>query len=194
MYKKKLKRLIDILISLIFILVFSPFFLICMILIKITSKGPVFFIQERIGVNRKLFNIYKFRTMINKKRDVNHEIYKCDSDVTNIGYYLRRLKIDELPQLINILKGDMSFVGPRPSMPSQIEEFNEDGEFRLKVLPGLTGLAQVNGNIYLTWEQRWKYDRYYVDNQSFCLDFKIVIKTIFIIIFGEIKFINKSNV
>jgi undecaprenyl phosphate N,N'-diacetylbacillosamine 1-phosphate transferase len=194
MYSIAIKPFFDFIISLILLVLLIPIFIFLSILIKLTSKGPVFFIQLRLGKNRKLFYIYKFRTMVDKNRDVNHEIFKGDNDVTNVGFYLRRLKIDELPQLINILKGDMSFVGPRPCMPFQIEDFNEDGKFRLNVTPGLTGLAQVNGNIYLSWEQRWKYDKYYVDNQTFFMDLKIVLKTIFIIIFGEIKFINKPNV
>lgn len=190
----KIKRLLDILMSVLCILLLSPILLICIILIKTTSNGPIFFLQERLGKEGICFYIYKFRTMIDKKRVVNQEIFSGNLEVTSIGYYLRRLKIDELPQLINILKGEMSFVGPRPCIPIQIEEFNEDGFYRIKVKPGLTGLAQVNGNIYLSWEERWKYDKIYVESQSLLLDLKIVLKTIFIIIFGEIKFINKPNV
>src|SRR5690606_31017725 len=135
----------------------------------------------------------KFRTMTDKKREVNREVLKGDAEVTKVGYYLRRFKIDELPQILNVLKGEMSLVGPRPCMPSQLAEFNEDGKYRIKVTPGLTGLAQVNGNIFLTWEERWKYDRKYVENLSFLLDVQIVLKTVGIVFLGEEKFLKKPN-
>jgi undecaprenyl phosphate N,N'-diacetylbacillosamine 1-phosphate transferase len=114
--------------------------------------------------------------------------------VTTVGVVLRRLKIDELPQILNILKGDMSIVGPRPCLPALENDFNEDGEIRLKVRPGLTGLAQTNGNIYLTWEERWKYDRNYVEKCNFVLDLKIVLKTVLIVFIGEEKFLKNPDV
>lgn len=119
------------------------------------------------------------------------EIYQGDAEVTWIGAFLRRFKIDELPQLINVLIGDMSIVGPRPCMPSMKDELNEDGNFRTQIRPGLTGLAQVNGNIYLSWPDRWKYDRYYVEHVSLWLDLKIIAKTVVIVIQGEKSFLNK---
>jgi lipopolysaccharide/colanic/teichoic acid biosynthesis glycosyltransferase len=171
-----------------------PLFLIIAVLIKTTSKGPIFFFQERLGKNAKTFKVFKFRTMTHKKRAVNREILKGDPEVTRIGHYLRRFKIDELPQLLNVLTGDMSLVGPRPCMPIQLNDLNEDGKYRIRVKPGLTGLAQVNGNIYLTWEERWKYDRKYVENLSFQEDIKIILKTITIVLLGEEKFLKKTNV
>lgn len=133
--------------------------------------------------------------MTDKEREVtNKEIFKGDSEVTRIGSILRRFKIDELPQLLNILKCEMSFIGPRPGLPEKLKEFNEDGKYRLEVKPGLTGLAQINGNIYLTWEERWKYDREYVEKISFVLDLNIFIKTFLIVFLGESKFIRKPNV
>lgn len=188
-----MKRILDIIIAISVIILLFPFFVIIYIFVKIDSPGDFFFFQERLGYNSNIFRIYKIRTMFDKERISDREILKHDLEVTKVGYYLRRYKIDELPQIINVLKGDMSFVGPRPCLPHQQTDFNEDGKFRLNVRPGLTGLAQVNGNIYLSWEQRWKYDRNYVDNQTFSMDFKIVLKTIFIIIYGEIKFIKKPN-
>ncbi|MCD4768608.1 MAG: sugar transferase [Bacteroidales bacterium] len=193
MYISFFKRFIDLTITFILIFVFIPLFIIVVILIKSTSNGPVFFKQQRAGKHGRPFMLLKFRTMYDRPRDVDHEIFKGDPEVTWIGHVLRRLKIDELPQLANVLIGDMSIVGPRPGMESHIKDFNEDGVFRIHVKPGLTGLAQVNGNIYLSWPQRWKLDRYYVENLSFSLDIKIIFKTFSIIILGEEKFlINKQ--
>lgn len=193
MYKNYIKPLIDFFSAFLGLVLISPIFIVSAILVKITSKGPLFFLQERLGKNGKIFSVYKFRTMTDKKREVGREIVKGDAEVTKVGYYLRRFKIDELPQILNVLKGEMSIVGPRPCMPNQINDFNEDGEYRIKVTPGLTGLAQVNGNIYLSWEERWKYDRKYVENVSFILDVKIIIKTIGIVFLGEEKFLKKPN-
>ncbi len=194
MYKSFFKHFFDFIVALLALLLISPIFLISILLIKTTSKGPLFFLQERLGKNGKIFSVYKFRTMTDKKRDVNREILKGDAEVTKVGYYLRRFKIDEFPQILNILKGDMSLVGPRPCMPFQINEFNEDGKYRILVKPGMTGLAQTNGNIFLSWEERWKYDRKYVENISFMLDLEIILKTILIVFLGEEKFLKHPNV
>lgn len=193
MYKNFLKRFLDFIVSLIVILFFLPLFIIVYFLVKIDSKGDFFFFQDRLGKNGKIFKVYKIRTMTDKIRVADREILKGDAEVTRVGGVLRRLKIDELPQIINIFKGDMSFVGPRPCLPSQINEFNEDGKKRILVRPGLTGLAQVNGNIYLTWEERWKYDRKYVENLTMILDMQITLKTFAIVIFGEEKYLKKPN-
>lgn len=182
------KRAFDIVFSVIVLLIIAPVLLFSIIVIKLESEGPLFFSQDRMGKDGRVFTLYKFRTMINKKREVNREILKEDEEVTKIGYYLRRFKIDELPQLINVLKGDMSLVGPRPCMPALQDSFNEDGKFRIRVLPGLTGLAQVNGNIYLSWPQRWKYDKEYVEKISFLIDMSIILKTFGILLFGEETF------
>lgn len=194
MYKKFIKRFFDFLISLLIILFLVPLFIVLYILVKMDSKGDFFFFQERLGKNGRIFKVFKIRTMTDKVRVADREILKGDAEVTRMGTILRRLKIDELPQVINIFKGDMSFVGPRPCLPNQITEFNEDGRSRVLVTPGLTGLAQTNGNIYLTWEERWKYDRYYVENLSFFLDIKIMFKTVLIVLLGEQKFLKKPNV
>lgn len=194
MYKFFLKRSLDFFSSSFLLLLLLPVFVFVGVLIKITSKGPIFFLQERLGKKGTRFMVYKFRTMTNTVRQVNREILSGDPDVTLLGKFLRRFKIDELPQLINVFLGNMSFVGPRPCMPSLMDEFNDDGFYRLKVIPGLTGLAQVNGNIHLTWPERWKYDREYVERLSFLLDGQIVLKTMIIVLFGEEKFIKKPNV
>jgi undecaprenyl phosphate N,N'-diacetylbacillosamine 1-phosphate transferase len=194
MYRFYIKRIIDFSVSFVLLCLMLPIFFCIAFVIKIDSKGPVFFHQIRLGVNGNRFKIYKFRTMIDRPRLVNSEILKGNSDVTRFGSFLRRFKIDETAQLINIFKGDMSFVGPRPSMPELMNDFNEDAYFRVKVKPGLTGLSQINGNIYLSWEQRWEYDRFYVCNLSFSLDLIILLKTILVVIFGEDKYLKiKGN-
>lgn len=191
MYKCFLKRFFDFLIAMLIILFLVPVFLAVYVLVKMDSKGDFFFFQERLGKAGKVFMVFKIRTMTDKVRVADREILRGDSEVTRMGAILRRLKIDELPQILNIFKGDMSFVGPRPCLPNQIHEFNEDGAKRILVKPGLTGMAQVNGNIFLTWEERWKYDRYYVEHYDFILDCKILFKTVGIVIKGEENFLKK---
>lgn len=194
MYKAFTKRFLDIIIALSVIIFLLPFFIIIYVLVRIDSSGNFFFFQERLGYKGKIFKIYKIRTMFDKERVADREILKGDLEVTKVGYYLRRFKIDELPQIINVLKGDMSLVGPRPCLPQQQIDFNEDGKIRLKAVPGLTGLAQINGNIHLSWEQRWKYDREYVEKQSFILDLNIILKTFLILIYGEDKYLKNPDV
>ena len=193
MYKIFVKRLLDIVVSFSVILFLSPLFLIIFILVKVDSPGDFFFFQKRLGFQGKVFKIYKIRTMFDKERVADREILKNDVEVTKVGNYLRRFKIDELPQIINVFKGDMSLVGPRPCLPQQLAEFNEDGKKRIEVVPGLTGLSQVNGNIHLSWEERWKYDREYVEKINFALDMKIILKTFLILIYGEDKYLKSPN-
>ena len=193
MYRSFIKRFFDFLVSAIICLLLVPVFIIVYIAVKLDSKGSFFFFQERLGKNGKTFKVFKIRTMTDKPRETTQEILRGNAEVTKVGAVLRRLKIDELPQIINILKGDMSFVGPRPCMPALQDEFNEDGRERIKISPGLTGLAQTNGNIYLTWPERWKYDRYYVENVNFLLDVKILFKTVLIVFMGEEKFLKKPD-
>lgn len=158
-------------------------------MIKIETPGPVFFKQKRVGKNLKEFEVLKFRTMTDEKREVESVIGMANG-VTKVGYYLRRLKIDELPQLVNVLKGEMSLVGPRPSVSGQLEGMNEKEKERFSIKPGLTGLAQVCGNIHLSWTERYKYDRIYVKNISFFNDIRIMMRTVLIIIKGEEEFLN----
>jgi undecaprenyl phosphate N,N'-diacetylbacillosamine 1-phosphate transferase len=182
-----MKRFIDILVSGTLLLVlFIPLIFVALI-IKIESKGSIFFLQDRLGKNGNIFRVYKFRSMRIKDDRVERQVFKDHPDVTLFGQFIRRFKIDELPQLINVLIGDMSLVGPRPCLPSLKEKFDENAYFRLKVRPGLTGWAQVNGNIYNSWPKRWEYDRYYVENQSLFFDLKILILTIKVVLFGEEK-------
>lgn len=188
----KFKRLFDFLISFVILLLLFPFFIIVAVLIKLDSKGPIFYLQSRVGENGRVFRIYKLRTMTNKERDPNvKQTYLQDPDVTRIGGLLRRFKIDELPQIWNVFIGDMSLVGPRPALPSLYEKFGEIAKKRCEVRPGMTGWAQVNGNIYLPWEERLCLDREYVDRMSFMLDLRILVKTVAIVLFGEEKYIKK---
>ena len=195
LYRKYIKRVLDFLMSLVALLILSPLLIIVAITIKLESKGPIFFIQERTGKHMKIFKIYKFRTMVQdavKHQKVGIEVKGNDSRITRIGKFLRRFKIDELAQLINILKGDMSVVGPRPTLPDYIEQYEEWELKKFDVKPGLTGLAQINGNIYLQRQEKSVYDVQYVENVNLFTDLKIIFKTVAIVIFGEDKFINKK--
>ncbi len=190
-YKQFFKPLIDYTLAILGIILVSPILIVSAILIKLESPGPIIFTQQRLGLNCRVFKVYKFRSMTDKKREFDKQVFEGDPEVTKLGFYLRRLKIDELPQLFNILKGDMSLVGPRPSLPNLKDKFNEDGEFRVKVKPGVTNLAAVNGSIYLSWPERWVYDRYYVENLTFILDLEIIFKTVLVLFLGEKFFIKK---
>jgi lipopolysaccharide/colanic/teichoic acid biosynthesis glycosyltransferase len=164
-----------------------PFFLVAAVLIKIDSKGPVFFMQERVGKNGKIFKTFKFRTMIAGADEKTKGVYidKENPYVTRIGKFLRRSGIDELPQVINVFKGDMSFVGPRPTLEYQIKKYNDFQKKRLLMKPGITGWALVNGRNELTWPERIKLDVWYVEHWSFWLDMKILFKTVWVVGRGE---------
>ena len=182
------KRLTDLIISLFLLILLSPILILCTLFIKLGDKGPIFYKQQRVGLNGCFFEILKFRSMsVNENREIG-QTFNTDPEVTWIGRLMRRTKIDELPQLINVVKGDMGLVGPRPCLIITYEEMPEWAKERFKVRPGMTGLAQINGNIFLSWEERWKYDIQYVKNLSILNDIKIVFKTILVVIFGEDKF------
>lgn len=186
-----MKRFIDIIVSFLVLLVLSPILIIVAIAIKLESKESIFFKQERVGLNGKVFSLLKFKSMkSNIVAEKNFDFSLDEERITKVGKFIRRTKIDELPQLINVLKGDMSLVGPRPTIKKQVDAYNDYQRQRLNVRPGMTGLAQVNGNIYLDWDERIKYDVYYVRNKSLLLDLKILLKTVGVVIFGEGKFLN----
>lgn len=190
----RIKRLFDITVSVIGLFVLSPILLITMLLIKITMPGKIFFKQERVGKDKKIFYIWKFRTMKeDEKAERSHDFSKDMERMTRTGAILRRLKIDELPQLLNVLIGDMSLIGPRPTIIEQVEQYNEFQLLRLHMLPGMTGLAQVNGNIALSWEERILYDVKYIREFSILLDIAILFKTVLVVIFGERKFIKECK-
>lgn len=177
------------------LLLSSPLLLIVFVLIKITMPGPIFFFQERVGKNGEVFRIYKLRTMkVDVDAEKSFDISKDEMRITSLGRILRRFKIDELVQLINVLKGEMSLVGPRPTLKMQTDNYSEYEMQRLKMLPGMTGLAQVNGNIAISWDERIAYDIEYINGFSVWLDMKILLKTILIIFCGEEKFSNKKKV
>lgn len=188
-----MKRIFDILFSTVLFIFVLPILLISALLIKLDSKGPIFFFQTRLGKDRIPFNVYKFRTMTHKRREFEQQVLKTSPEVTKVGYWLRRFKIDELPQIINVLRGEMSVIGPRPCLPNVEEKFELNDNYRFMVKPGLSSLAGVNGSIYLSWEEKWAYDKYYVENQSILLDIKIIFKTMLVVIFGEDKFIVKPK-
>jgi lipopolysaccharide/colanic/teichoic acid biosynthesis glycosyltransferase len=173
------KRLTDIVLAAAAILILLVVFLIIIILIRLTSKGPAVFKQKRAGKNGKPFIFYKFRTMKNNSDPFGSSPKSCrDERITKIGRFLREYSLDELPQLFNIIKGDMSIVGPRPLYISQIDEWNDRQKKRLNVKPGLTGLAQISGRGELTREEKLEYDVKYVENACWSMDIKIILKTI----------------
>lgn len=188
-YRNGLKRLLDLSASLPLGVGLLPLFAVIAVLIKLTSRGPVFFVQERLGRGGATFETLKFRTMTHKLRTAHQEIFGKTDEVTAVGYWLRRFKLDELPQVWNIVRGDMSLVGPRPALPAQKSEYTPLAWRRLEVRPGLTGLAQVNGNIHLSWPERWQYDADYVDRLTFALDAAIIFKTIGVVLLGEQRFL-----
>ena len=194
MYLSFGKRVFDLLFAMISLVILIPIFIVVGILIKLESKGPVFFIQTRLGENKKKIDVIKFRSMTHKSRDVEQQVYKSDPEITKVGYMIRRFKIDEMPQIFNVLKGEMSIIGPRPCLPSTPDKFDLRDSYRFMVKPGLSSIAGVNGSIYLTWEEKWYYDKYYVENLSLILDIKIVLKTILVIFSGEEKFLNRPKI
>ena len=184
MYKKYIKRILDIILSLIAIIVTLPIFLIVGILILIFIGQPAIFRQKRPGKNEKIFTMYKFRTMTNKK-DEDGNLLPDELRLTKLGKFLRKTSLDEIPEFINILKGDMSFVGSRPLLVEYLPYYTEEEHHRHDVRPGLTGLAQVSGRNLLNWDDRFKKDIEYVNNITFKNDLKIAFKTILIVLKKE---------
>ncbi|TJX59978.1 sugar transferase [Soehngenia saccharolytica] len=179
-YKKFFKRPLDFLLSLIALIILSPILLITAILVRIKLGSPIIFKQQRPGLNEKIFTIYKFRTMTDAK-DENGNLLPDSERLTSFGRFLRSTSIDELPELVNILKGDMSIVGPRPLAVEYLPFYTNEERMRHKVRPGLTGLAQTNGRNTIIWEERFKLDTQYVNTLSFSLDLSIILKTFSII-------------
>lgn len=177
MYKSFVKRILDIILSVLALIILSPVFIIAVILVHIKLGSPVFFKQARPGKNEKIFYIYKFRTMTDQK-DANGNLLPDEIRLTKFGQFLRSTSIDELPELFNILKGDMSVVGPRPLLVQYLDRYNEEQRHRHDVKPGLTGLAQINGRNGISWEEKFKYDLEYVKNITFIGDCKIILQTV----------------
>ena len=184
MYKNFFKRIIDVTLSVLALILLSWLYLIIALLVKLTSKGPVLFKQDRIGRNGKVFRFYKFRSMCVNAEHTGSGVYSDRNDprVTKIGKFIRATSIDELPQLFNIIKGEMSLIGPRPPLtyhPWKWEEYTDEQKRMFEVRPGITGWAQVNGRKDVEWNRRIELNVWYVDHVSFGLDFKIFWLTIF---------------
>lgn len=178
---KIIKRLLDIIFSLLFIILLSPLLIIISIIVRLNLGSPIIFTQERTGLNEKTFTVYKFRSMTDE-RDENGELLPNEERMTKFSKIFRSTSLDELPELFNILKGDMSFIGPRPLLTQYVELYDDEQRKRHNVRPGLTSYTAVNGRSSLSWQKRFEMDTWYVENMSLWLDIKILIKT-FIVVF-----------
>lgn len=178
MYRVFFKRLFDFVIALCAFLVFSPLFLVLIIFLAVANQGAgVFFFQERPGIGAKVFKVIKFKTM-NDRRDKSGKLLPDVERITKVGKFVRSASLDELPQLINVIKGDMALVGPRPLLVKYLPLYNEFQARRHEVRPGITGWAQVNGRNAISWSKKFELDVYYVDNISLLLDIKILLLTV----------------
>ncbi|NBL64821.1 lipid carrier--UDP-N-acetylgalactosaminyltransferase [Flavobacterium sp. NST-5] len=177
MYKQFFKRLIDFVLAFIGLIILSPIFLLVTVALYFANQGKPFFLQERPGLNEKIFKIIKFKTMNDKKNDQGNLLPDSDR-MTKTGSFIRKSSLDEIPQLINVLKGDMSLIGPRPLRTYYLPIYNQEQKKRHNVRPGITGWAQVNGRNAISWTKKFEYDVWYVHNISFLLDLKIIFKTV----------------
>lgn len=184
MYKNFIKPAIDFVLALVGFLFLSPVFVLVTIGLFFANDGKPFFFQLRPGKDGKIFKIIKFKTMTDKK-DENGNLLPDADRLTKIGSFVRKTSLDEIPQLLNVIKGDMSLVGPRPLLPKYLELYNDFQRRRNEVKPGITGWAQVNGRNSISWEKKFEYDVWYVDNVSFSLDFKILIMTVLKVVKSE---------
>jgi lipopolysaccharide/colanic/teichoic acid biosynthesis glycosyltransferase len=184
MYKSFLKSFIDKITALVALLLLSPFFVLIGIIIKLESKGPVFFLQERLGLNGTIFKIYKFRSMTKGEQKMpDGKLFGDDPRITKVGHFIRKTSIDELPQLINIIKGEMSLIGPRPPMkhfPKTYEQYSDFEKLRFTVKPGLSGLAQIRCREIHEWSINIPIDVEYVKNYSLWYDFRLFYKSVFV--------------
>ena len=176
MYKFFFKRFFDVAIALIALVIFSPVFFLVFLLLLISNQGNPFFFQKRPGLKGTIFKVIKFKTM-NEKRDAHGNLLPDDKRLTKLGIFLRKTSFDEGPQVLNILKGDMSIIGPRPLLPEYLPLYNKTQKKRHDVKPGITGWAQINGRNAISWKKKFEYDVWYVENRSFLLDVKIFFKT-----------------
>jgi lipopolysaccharide/colanic/teichoic acid biosynthesis glycosyltransferase len=190
MYKSFFKRLIDLVMSFLGIVVLSPVILIITITLLIVNRDNPFFLQSRPGKNESVFKLIKFKTMTDR-HDVNGDLLSDNERLTRIGNFIRKTSLDEIPQLINVLKGEMSLIGPRPLLVEYLPLYNKEQRKRHNVQPGITGWAQVNGRNAISWEDKFRFDIYYVEKISFSLDLKIVFLTIKKVLMSED--INSSN-
>lgn len=177
MYKNFFKRILDFIVATIGFLVLFPVFLIIMLLLLIANSGKPFFLQERPGRGGRIFKVIKFKTM-NDKTDSDGNLLPGEQRITKVGNFARKTSLDEIPQLLNVIKGDMSLIGPRPLLVAYLPLYNEKQKRRHELRPGITGWAQVNGRNAISWEQKFEFDVWYVDNCSFLLDIKILFLTV----------------
>jgi undecaprenyl phosphate N,N'-diacetylbacillosamine 1-phosphate transferase len=177
LYRRYFKRIFDLIVATLAFLIHLPLFLVLMVLLVIDFRGKVFFIQERPGKNEQVIRIIKFKSM-NDKTDENGNLLPNYLRTTLLGRFLRKTSLDELPQLINVIRGDISLVGPRPLLFKYLPLYNEEQRRRHDILPGITGWAQVNGRNAISWQQKFEFDVYYVDHYSFPLDLKILLLTV----------------
>ena len=177
MYKNVFKRIFDLLASLFGFIIFSPIFIIVCIFLWFANDGKPFFFQQRPGKNGKIFKIIKFKTM-NDRKDAAGNLLPDAMRLTKIGAFVRKTSLDEVPQLLNVIKGDMSLIGPRPLLIQYLKLYNDFQNRRHEVRPGITGWAQVNGRNAISWDKKFEYDVWYVDNISLVIDIKIIFKTI----------------
>ena len=184
MYKHFLKNLLDFFIAFTALLVLSPLLIPITVLLALANNGKPFFFQKRPGKNGRIFSIIKFKTMTDEK-DENGDLLPDEKRLTAVGKFVRKTSIDEIPQLINVLKGNMSLIGPRPLLPQYLSLYSERQRKRHDVKPGITGWAQVNGRNAISWTKKFEYDVWYVENLSFVLDLKIIIKTIKKVVISE---------
>jgi len=184
LYTKFFKRIVAFILSLTGFVFFLPIFLSIALILTIVNKGKPFFVQERPGKDEKIFKLIKFKTM-NDKRGIDGKLLPDNDRLTSIGNWIRKLSLDETAQLINVIKGDMSLIGPRPLLVEYLSLYDSEQKRRHKIRPGITGWAQVNGRNAISWQQKFEYDVWYVDNLSFKLDIKIFFLTIKKILFRE---------
>lgn len=184
MYKLLFKRIIDLLLSLIGFILLSPIFILLVLILLYINKGKPFFFQSRPGKNEKIFKIIKFKTMTDEK-DNDGKLLPDFERMTKIGNFVRKTSLDEVPQLLNVIKGDMSLIGPRPLIIAYLPLYSKEQAKRHDVRPGITGWAQVNGRNTITWKEKFKYDVFYVENISFLLDIKILLLTIKKVLFRD---------
>lgn len=183
-YKNFIKRIVDLILSLIGFAVLLPVFLGLSLFLFFANEGKPFFFQKRPGKNEKIFKIIKFKTM-NDKKDDNGELLPFEQRITTVGAFIRKYSLDEIPQLLNVIRGDMSLIGPRPLMIEYLPRYNKFQKRRHEVKPGITGWAQINGRNAISWKEKFAYDVWYADNISFFLDLKILFRTIKKVIFKE---------
>lgn len=190
-----LKRAFDFIVAFMSILFLLPVMTLVAVLVKVSSTGPIFFKQSRVGLNEKRFNILKFRTMYVNSHLVKDglAVKSKDPRITRLGHFLRKTSLDEIPQFINVLKGDISLVGPRPGLPEQLKYYSNEQRMRTKMRPGITGLATVNGRASIPWSKRIQYDLMYIEKFSLLLDLKILIKTVYVVLTGKDTYYDHSK-